>query len=70
VTKKKSFLALKPGPHGQYLLRASEAENGMVAARARSVTARLKISRFLGVRTCNEKNKIVFVFIKSFSNQA
>ena len=39
------------GPQGQYLLRASEAEKGMVAARARSVTARLKISKFRGVRT-------------------
>lgn len=39
------------GPKGQYLLRASDAEKGMVAARARSVTARLKISKFRGVRT-------------------
>ena len=47
--------ALFSGPQGQYLLSASEAEKGMVAARARSVTARLKIRRLRGVRTCKSK---------------
>jgi hypothetical protein len=38
-------------PSGQYLLRASDAEKGMVVARARSVTAKWKMSRFRGVLT-------------------
>ena len=36
---------------GQNLLNASADDNGMVAANAKSVMARLKIRRFLGVRT-------------------
>ena len=40
-----------PFPQGQYLLRASMAERGMVPAKAKSVTAKWKISRFRGVRT-------------------
>ena len=38
-------------PQGQYLLKASMADNGIVAAKAKSVTARLNINKFLGVRT-------------------
>ena len=38
-------------PQGQYLLRASMADNGIVAARAKSVTAKWNISMFRGVRT-------------------
>lgn len=38
-------------PQGQYLLRASMAESGMVAAKAKSVTAKWKIKRLRGVRT-------------------
>ena len=38
-------------PHGQYLLRASTADKGMVAAKAKSVTAKWKIKRLRGVRT-------------------
>ena len=38
-------------PQGQYLLRASIADNGIVAAKAKSVTARWNISKFRGVRT-------------------
>ena len=39
-------------PQGQYLLRASMADSGIVPAKAKSVTAKWKISRFRGVRTC------------------
>ena len=36
---------------GQYLVRASIVDSGIVAAKAKSVSARLKISKFLGVLT-------------------
>lgn len=38
-------------PHGQYLDNASAADRGIVAANARSVTAKLNMSKFLGVLT-------------------
>ena len=60
-------------PQGQYLLRASIADNGIVAAKAKSVNAKLKINRFRGVRTCN-KNLDSFentkVFLKKGSKNS
>ena len=38
-------------PQGQYLLRASIVDSGIVAAKAKSVSARLNINKFLGVLT-------------------
>ena len=42
-------------PQGQYLLRASIADNGIVAAKAKSVTAKWNIRIFRGVRTWEKK---------------
>ena len=49
-------------PQGQYLLRASMADNGIVAARAKSVTAKWNISMFRFVESEPEKKcKIIMM---------
>ena len=52
-------------PQGQYLLRASIADNGIVAAKAKSVNAKLKINRFRGVRTCNKNCRFLWKYQNS-----